>query len=246
MKIHIVLHKTIYPSNLGASVRAMGNMGAQRLILVDPGCHVSSQAKRAAVGCQEALAARTVYSNWQEFYAAEGEGVRIGFTARAGKLRPALEAEELFAELAADETGIAGEAENLYLIFGREDSGLSADDVEFCHHTCTLKTSGDYTSLNLAQAVLLALYVVRRYFPLNKTALDSNIESKPEPVYYPDKTVKTWIETLGFDLSGDRINAHKVMNRLFLRNRPSKKELSILESVLQQNIRKLKDAAAKK
>lgn len=237
--IHVVLHQTLYPGNIGSSARAMGNMGVRRLILVDPRCEVDSKAKRSAVGCQEILENRTVYRSWDEFYAREGEGLRIGFTARSGKLRPAEKAEELFAELAGDGKKTAP---NIYLIFGREDSGLSGEDVEFFHHTCTLETFGSYTSLNLAQAVLLGLYVAQKHLMRDRFP-KTNQDLPLRPMFHPSAAIKEWLEALGFDLSARRINAYKVLNQLILRNRPNKKELRILEVVLKQNIRKLKERA---
>jgi tRNA/rRNA methyltransferase len=46
------------------------------------------------------------------------------------------------------------------LLFGPEDSGLSNEDLRLCHRLVTIPTDPAYTSLNVAQAVLLCCYEV--------------------------------------------------------------------------------------
>lgn len=244
--INVVLHQPMYSSNVGAVARSMGNMGAHRLILVDPQCGINSDAKRAAVGCQNFLTDRTVYMDWDEFYEKEGEGLRIAFTARSGKFRPAVEAEELFKEIQKEREesnrGLAN-AKNIYLYFGREDSGLSSEDVELCHHSCTLMTYGKYSSLNLSQAVLIALYTAQKQLKPDVQFEKPMIgpESQVSPTFFPKESLQEWLETVGFDISNKKVNANKVLQNLLLRNQPSSKELRILEVVLKQTIRKLKE-----
>lgn len=245
--LHIALHHTLYSGNIGSVARAMGNMGAKRLILIDPQCEINSEAKRSAVGCQDFLNQRTVYSNWDEFYKNEGEGLRVAFTARGGKLRPAIEAEELFSDI-HEKYHQKTSTQNIYLIFGREDSGLSSEDVELCHHACTLQTFGDYTSLNLAQAVLIALYTAQKKLCPEAQIQTHSIgkESPVSPAFFPKESIREWLLALGLDLSAKRINAYKVLSQLILRNEPSSKELRILEIVLKQTVRKLKETRHQK
>jgi tRNA/rRNA methyltransferase len=83
----VVLVRTIYDSNIGASSRAMANMGIDHLILIDPKTDITLKGHQAAASGQAALENRKVYSSWTEFHAAEPEGIRICFTARDGKER---------------------------------------------------------------------------------------------------------------------------------------------------------------
>lgn len=235
-KLHVLLHQTKTPDNIGAVARAMGNMGIDRLVLVDPLCEVDDRAMALAVGCTEILKNHTRYNSWDEFYQNEGEGLRIGFTARSGKERPERLASELFAELAQE---TKPEFENIYLAFGREDFGLSADDLLFFHHTCTLETFGHYSSLNLSQAVLLALYVVQNQLRMNSSEKKERTKA-PEAMSYPQETIRLWLETLGFDISSPRTNVYRVLTQFFLRHRPTEKEMRALDVVLQQSIRKLR------
>lgn len=235
MKIHVVLVRTEHSSNIGSTARAMANMGIERLILVDPKCPIDSAARQMAAGAQEALASCVKYGSWSEFFATEGDGLRIALTRRSGRKRK-VESLEAFVHNLPDSP-----ADHLYLIFGPEADGLDSDDLAFANACCHLPVFGDFASYNLAQAVLLALYMVRDRFPPEKrvTQVTGEIEPPVQPFYFPDQLIKQWIEAMGFDVGARRASAYLTLRRLFLQNRPTGHELRVLEAVLQQNIRKL-------
>lgn len=251
--IHVVLVRTIYPSNIGACSRAMSNMGAQRLILIDKKCEVDYSAQQAAASGQLALQNRTEYSSLEEFYKNENSGIRIALTARDGRARIVYDLKttlEKIYKIPEISEALQSEANPLplYLFFGPEDCGLSLDDIKDCHYSCSLPTYGENWSLNIAQAVLLTLFVLRDTWGGTRTTLDGQYRPKDIKIQdevqksnlIPDQTLKTWLEALGFDLSKKRMNVFTVLKRLLLHNVPSPKEIRILETVLQQNIRRLK------
>jgi tRNA/rRNA methyltransferase len=86
-EVHVVLVKSIYPSNIGATARAMTNMGAQNLILISPQCEVDYSAQQAAASGQDPLQNRKVYATWDDFFNTEPEGIRLALTARDGRGR---------------------------------------------------------------------------------------------------------------------------------------------------------------
>ena len=132
----------------------------------------------------------------------------------------------------------------LHLIFGPEDWGLSAEDLEMTNFCACLPTYGDNWSLNLAQATLLAMFSLRRAWGGERTKLEGQQTRRaPQGIegINPDQTLKTWLTEMGFDLSKKRINVYTVLRRMLLQNTPTKKELVILETVLQQSIRKLEE-----
>ena len=98
--------------------------------------------------------------------------------------------------------------------------------------------------LNLSQAVLLSLYIVRDKFPPKEMPEQVKGAQKPsvQPFYFPDDLIKEWISAMGFDVSARRASAYLTLRRLFLQNRPTEHELHVLESILQQNIRQLKES----
>jgi tRNA/rRNA methyltransferase len=253
--INLVLVRTIYPSNIGSVARVMGNMGADRLILIDPQCEINSKAREGAAGAQIYLASRSIYSHWDEFYQNERSGIRIGLTRRTGKLRTDISLNEVLPKLnlnLSDSSPL-----QIYLIFGPEDNGLSADDLALLNFSASLPIFGDFPSMNLSHAALLACYLVRDWaqdLAINEIVPDIIDQPKMNPqesfigkrktggLYFPDQAIRTWLEAIGFSLEKRRASAYTTIRRLLLQNQPSETELHVLEAVLQQNIRKLRNA----
>ncbi len=238
MNLHVVLVRGEHSANIGAVARAMANMGAQRLILIDPRCKVDSKARANAAGAQEQLNRVTVYKDWSEFYASEGDGIRIALSRRAGQKRRVTPLKSELRKLTP-----AG-CEHLYLIFGPESDGLNADDLGLVNFTCHLPVYGEFASLNLAQAVMLSLFIVREEWSGTEHAvprqLTGDIAQAAKPFYFPDQQIKEWLEAMGFDVGARKASAYLTLRRLFLQNQPTHHELHVLEAILRQNIRKLK------
>lgn len=244
-EVRVVLVRSIYERNIGATSRAMANMGFEKLILIDPKCEITIEAQKAAATGQTALQNRKVYSSWQEFYANEPDGIRISLTARDGRGRAVRDLSENLSEIKTTSPHFQKTSDQpvvIHLIFGPEDWGLSADDLELTHFCCSIPTFGENPSLNLGQAVLLALFILRQNWGGERTQLDGqqpDRRKQKKPAIFPEATLKRWIQAMGFDISHRRINAYTVLKRMLLQNTPTPKEYIILETVLQQSIRKL-------
>jgi tRNA/rRNA methyltransferase len=131
------------------------------------------------------------------------------------------------------------------LLFGPEDWGLSSEDIQYSNFCCSIPTYGENSSLNLAQATLLAMHIYRSVFGGEKTRLDGQqklkaLQKKPTDVF-PDESLKAWLLEMGFKLDQKKMNVFTVLRRMLLQNAPSVKEFRILEIVLQQSRRKLKE-----
>lgn len=247
-EVRIVLVRTIYERNIGSTSRAMSNMGFDKLILVDPACDITYEAQQAAATGQTGLQNRTTYASWDEFMAKEPESIKVCFTARDGKGRQVRDIDHVLADIAdhAPQFQISSaEPYVVHFVFGPEDWGLSAEDLEYANFCACIPTFGENWSLNLAQAVLLGMFSLRKAWGGHRTPLDgSKVRRAPQGVagINPDATLKTWLEEMGFDLTRQRkINVYTVLRRMLLQNTPTKKELVILETVLQQSIRKLRE-----
>lgn len=237
-EIDIALVRTEYPSNIGASARAMANLGGNRLILIDPKCKITHKAKQAAAGAQAQLRKRVTYPDWQSFYENEPEGIRIALTRRGGKKRRVNPLESSLKEARRKRKKIS----KIYLIFGPEADGLDVDDVAFAHQCCHLPVSGEFGSLNLAQAVLLALYITRQVFPPKALPRQTtaDMDAVAQEFYFPDDSIREWLTAMGFDVSARKSSAYLTLKKLFLQKFPTKHEMQVLDAILQQNIRKLR------
>lgn len=246
--LRIVLVRPIYERNIGATSRAMANMGFTTLIIIDPKCEFTIEAQKAAATGQHALQNRIIYKSWEEFYTDQPRGFQIALTARDGRGRQATDLEKTMKTILTTHPTFEKQSADsivFHLIFGPEDWGLSGTDLQYANHCCSIPTYGDNTSLNLAQATLLAMFVFRGVFGGQPTKLEGQQvakekQKKPETVF-PDESLKSWLQEMGFNLSKKRMNVFTVLRRMLLQNSPSSKEFRILEIALQQSTRKMKD-----
>jgi tRNA/rRNA methyltransferase len=246
--LRVVLVRPLYERNVGATSRAMANMGASTLILIAPQCEFGIESQKAAATGQSALQNRVVYSSWDEFYSKEPRGFQIATTARDGRGRLAEDLQTTLQKIKETSPEFARGVDSpvvFHILFGPEDWGLSGEDIQYANHCCTIPTYGDNTSLNLAQATLLALFIFRSVFGGERAQLDGQQkprEKQKKPMIFPDETLKQWLTEMNIDLSKRKINVFTVLRRMLLQNSPSEKEFRMLEIVLQQSIRKMKKA----
>lgn len=245
-EVRVVLTRPKYSRNIGATSRAMVNMGVKKLILIDPQCSLDYEAQLAAATGQGPLQNHIVYKSWQDFYASEPNSLRVALTARDGRGRAVRDLGDTLNDLKVTSPFFQESSEPvvLHLIFGPEDWGLSAKDIELVHFCCSIPTFSDNPSLNLAQAVLLTLFILRQSWGGERSLLDGQQPDRNrlnQPPVFPEKTLREWLEAMGYNLSHRRMNVFTVLKRMLLQNTPTPKELIILETVLQQSLRKLNE-----
>ena len=246
-ELRVVLASPLYERNVGASSRAMANMGVEHLILVDPKCEITFEAQQAAATGQYALQNRKTYQTWDDFYANEPDSIRIGFTTKDGRARQVRDFKPTLEWLEKESPYFSKQSDKpviVHMIFGREDWGLSAEDIDKVHYACCLPTYGDNPSMNLAQAVLIALFMVRETWGGTQGKIENEMSdrrTKRQPTAFLEESLQVWLEEMGFTLYGKKVNAYTVLKRMLLQNTPTPKEIRILETVLQQSIRKLRE-----
>lgn len=223
--VNIILVRTQFEENIGFVSRCMQNMGAERLILVEPQCQVGVKAYATAASGPEPLKNHVTYSSWREFTQNEPNGLRVAFTCRSGQFRPVIPFENAAFQFSGETS----------LIFGPENNGLSNEELLDCQQLCALPIYGPVASMNLSHAVMLALYLSQSRHPKKEIEVTT---SKP----FPHELLKRWLETLGYDLSG-QTTAYSVLRQLFQTTNPTEKQLVVLEKVLQQNIRILHEVS---
>jgi TrmH family RNA methyltransferase len=148
----VCLVGTSNPENLGAVARLLENFGSPSLTLVAPRASVDDP-RALVVGraARERLPAARITDTLQA--AVHHAAHVVGFSARRGSDRPTVGLRALPALL--DERAPSGP---LVLVFGPEDTGLVASDLVHCDLVTTIDTPGPLPSLNLAQAVGIALW----------------------------------------------------------------------------------------
>lgn len=149
--IEIVLVGTLKSGNVGSVARAMKNMGLAHLKLADVQCELDEQARWMATHAGDVLDNVRMYPGLREAVA-DAQYV-IGTTARDRRSRtllmPVQAAEKILGLVPANRVAI---------VFGREDSGLSNDELELCDDVLSIPTAPEMLSLNIAQAVMVVAY----------------------------------------------------------------------------------------
>jgi len=152
--IRIVLIETSHPGNIGAAARAMKNMCLEQLYLVSPRDFPSVVATARASGADDILANAQICSSITE--AVSDCSVVIGASARLRSVEwPLLNPREC-AEMVSREMVQAPVA----IVFGREDSGLSNDELDKCQYLVNIPTNPDFQSLNIAASVQVISYEI--------------------------------------------------------------------------------------
>jgi tRNA/rRNA methyltransferase len=150
--VAIILVEPRLPENIGAVARAMNNMDIRRLIVVNPGNMDPERVMKMATShSMDILENMKVHDDLRGALAPFR--YIAGTTARVGAMRPALTTPK---NLAKDLVSISKE-NDIAILFGPEDRGLSNDHLSFCHTIINIPTS-EFSSLNLAQAVMIICY----------------------------------------------------------------------------------------
>jgi len=168
----VVLVRTHYPGNLGATARIMHNFGLRDLVLVAPQADIHDRnARQLSTHGESILDAARIVEDFGD--AVTDCALVIGTSGPEGGLfrRQSLGAPEEILHHAIEPLRIG---QPVALVFGSEPTGLANEDVTRCHHLIHIPTDDAYTSLNLAQSVAICLYELRRQW------LKS--ENVPQPV----------------------------------------------------------------
>lgn len=155
-KVRIVLVRPRGAANVGAAARAMSNLGLGDLVLVRPALRRLAAAERMAVHARALVRNARVVDDLRD--AVADCRLIVGTTCRRGGYRAAVEPIDGLACEVLGRTGAGAVA----IVFGPEDHGLSNGDLRHCHRLCAIDTSATYPSLNLAQAVLVVCWELRR------------------------------------------------------------------------------------
>ena len=230
-QVRIVLVDTSHPGNIGAVARAMKNMGLARLYLVNPQQFPHADATARASGADDVLAEAAVCSTLDE--ALTGCSLVMGASARLRNLTvPLLDPRQCATQVLQEVSGVNVEC---VLIFGREDPGLTNDELGRCHHLVHIPTNAEYSSLNLAAAVQVLSYELRMATldePTNEVSDDAEPLANADDMERFYVHLQKTLEDVGFlDPENPRIMMQR-LRRLFNRTRPNEVEMNILRGIL--------------
>ena len=219
----------LYGGNVGSVCRAMANMGLSELTLVSPAETLNyAEARMMAVAADAILENRRVVATLDE---AVGDcGLVMGTTVRPGLYRQHVKTPREWAPAVLE----SASANTVALVFGRENSGLTNEELAVCTNLIQIPSSLEYPSLNLAQAVMVCCYEL---FVASGT-FEPTLEKSPEcPTKTREHMFKMWREMLleiGF--MNDQQADHMMLGirRIFSRTPLTTDDVNILMGVARQ------------
>jgi TrmH family RNA methyltransferase len=151
--IRIVLVETTHPGNIGAAARSMKSMGFINLHLVQPKYFPHAEATARAAGADDILENARLHDSLS---AALKDCVMVfGTSARLRNLScPVVDPDEAVVEI----LDFADNGSPLAIVFGRESSGMTNEELDRCNKMIIIPTSDNFSSLNLASAVQIMCY----------------------------------------------------------------------------------------
>lgn len=228
--VKIVLVGTSHSGNIGSAARAMKVMGLQQMVLVAPECEVDAQAIALAAGASDIALNAQIVSSLNE--AVADCGLVVGTSARSRTLEwPMLDPRQCGEQFAQ-------EANNhpVALVFGRERTGLTNEELQRCHYHVAIPANPEYSSLNLAMAVQTLCYEIRvAYLAAQQREFSAAIEAEYprhqelERFYQHLERVLMDSQFISTQQPGQVMNK---LRRLFNRARPESQEINILRGIL--------------
>ena len=155
-RVTLVLNEPQDPVNIGSVVRVMKNMGLRHLRLVRPADFDAYRIQGVAHTGVDIIESTRLFDSLEEAIA--DARLVVGTSARGRRARRNYRRPR---EAATEVLEAATSGEEVALVFGREDRGLSNDQLDYCNRIVVIPTDLEHSSLNLAQAVLVLAYEVR-------------------------------------------------------------------------------------
>ena len=221
--VAIVLFRPQIPENIGAVARAACNMGLTRLHLVQPASLDQERLRMMATpAAAHVLDGMVIHENLAE--ALGPFQYVVGTTARLGGIRKELQSPREMASRLID----LSLHNDIALLFGPENFGLTNRELPLCHALVTIPTA-ECTSLNLAQAVMVLCY------ELFQSSTTSQKETGPlassdhlERMF--DHMEKTLLD-IGFLDANHPKRIMWVLRRLFGRSQMEEREVQVLQGI---------------
>ena len=225
-RIRVVLVGTQHPGNIGSAARAMKTMGLHNLVLVAPEAFPDPRADALAVGAADLLQQARICANLDEALA--GCTRVAATTARQRHISAQTYQPREWAQRVAG-SDMAGD---IALLFGRERTGLTNEEIDRAQELVAIPTSADYTSLNIASAVQILCYellLVTGASPLELPVHEPVDQVEMERFYVHLEQILARTQFI------DRTNPRLLMRRLrklYGRAAPDANEMNILRGIL--------------
>jgi TrmH family RNA methyltransferase len=228
----VVLMRPRIAANIGATARAMRNMGLRDLFMVSPEANPDdSEARKLSTHGEGILRQARIVGSLSEAVKdctlVAATSARTGGLFRQQSMGPP---DEIIPHL-IDEIGRGPVA----LVFGPEATGLTSDEVSCCHFLIHIPTDPTYPALNLAQAVVISLYELRRAWLARKGSLGSSPSTATYELQermYAD--MRSALEEIHFLYGAKADSLMHALRHMIGRAKPSEMEVNLLIGLARQ------------
>ncbi len=225
--ISIVLVEPQSPGNIGMVCRAMKNMGISDLRLVN-GCRKDHpEAYKFAVSARDLLDNARLFNSLGDALA--DREITVATTRRHGKYRQEICSPAEIAAKLCPEIGTSSAA----LVFGREDNGLTTEELQLCRLQATIPASEEYGSLNLAQAVLIFCYELFKGMR-ERTVTRSRVYASGSELEAMYGHMENTLLRIGFLNLQNPAHLMRTLRRIFARAGLDSREVAILRGMMSQ------------
>ena len=151
--VQIVLVETSHPGNIGSVARAMKNMGLSRLALINPKKFPHDEATALAGNAGDVLEKAQVFSSIEE--AVKNSKIIFATSARERTIEwPVASAKDAAQEI----NQLAAENIEVSILFGREDRGLTNEELQLSNKHLIIPADPEYPVLNIAMSTQVVCY----------------------------------------------------------------------------------------
>jgi tRNA (cytidine32/uridine32-2'-O)-methyltransferase len=154
--VRIVMVNTTLPANIGSALRAMKTMGLSQLVLVAPKTYPHPDIDALAAGAQDLIEKIEIVDTLEQ--AIQDCHLVFGTSARSRAIPwPLLDVRPA----AKEALQAATQQQNIAIVFGREDRGLTNEELALANYHLTIPVNPEYGVLNVAQAIQVICYELR-------------------------------------------------------------------------------------
>lgn len=155
--VRIVMVNTTLPANIGSALRAMKTMGLSKLVLVAPKTYPHPNIDALAAGATDLIEQIEIVETLAD--AIKDCHLVFGTSARSRTIPWPL----LDARPAAEKSisAVVNDQQEVAVVFGREDRGLTNEELAMANYHVTIPVNTDYGVLNVAQAIQVICYEMR-------------------------------------------------------------------------------------
>ena len=234
--VQIVLVETSHPGNIGSVARAMKNMGLSRLVLINPKKFPDDEATALAGNAGDVLKTAKIFGSIQE--AVQNSKIIFATSARERTIEwPVASVKDAAQEI----NQLVAENIEVSILFGREDRGLTNEELQLSNKHLIIPAHPDYPVLNIAMSTQVICY------ELYQAAQNSSVESWQDFPEYTSEELNNLIEHFKETVDAlnlvDPKNPKQIMTRMermFRRLYPDQMEGNFLRGFLKAVNKRIK------